>query len=231
MKKLGLIGGTGPESTVIYYRELTSGVQRRLNRDEFPPLSIESLSVFEVLRFCERRDYDGLAAYLADGIRNLAAAGAELAAFTGITPHIVFDEVAKRSPIPLVSMVETACQYAIQKQYHKIALLGTLPTMQGDFVQKPFRAAGIAVITPNEAERNLIGRKIETELEYGIVKAETRMEFEKIARRLIAEENAEAIVLGCTELPLVFGEMPLPVDKMDVMRIHIDALISEIVAC
>jgi len=228
MRKLGLIGGTGPESTIIYYKELTSGVQKRLNRDEFPALTIESLSVFEVLRFCEQNNYDGLTSYLADAIRNLAAAGAEFAAFTGITPHIVFDEVAKCSPIPLVSMVETSCQYAVQKQYHRIALLGTLPTMQGNFFQKPFREAGIAVITPNEAERNLIGRKIETELEYGIVNEETQTEFTKIARRLIVEESAEAVVLGCTELPLIFDGISLSVDKMDVMRIHIDALISKI---
>lgn len=229
MKKLGLIGGTGPESTLIYYKELTSGVQKRLKSNVFPHLSIESLSVFEVLDFCERKDYAGLAAYLADGIRNLAAAGAELAAFTGITPHIVFDEVSKQAPIPIVSMVDASCEYAVKKGYRKIALLGTIPTMRGDFFPKPFRRADIAVITPNDAEMDLVGRKIETELEYGIVNPETQTEFEKIARRLIEEENAQAVVLGCTELPLIFNGISLPVDKMDVMRIHIDTLISEIV--
>lgn len=80
MKKLGLIGGTGPESTIEYYKGIEYGVQQRLGRNFFPNLTIESLSVFEVLSFCEKKDYTGLAAYLAEGIRNLAAAGAECAA-------------------------------------------------------------------------------------------------------------------------------------------------------
>lgn len=229
MKKLGLIGGTGPESTIIYYKRLTSGVQKRLDRDVFPHLVIESLSVFEVLDFCKRKDYTSLTAYLASGVQNLAAAGAEFAAFTGITPHIVYDEVSKESPIPIVSMVQTSCQYTKKKQYSKIALLGTMPTMNEDFFQKPFRQSGIAIITPNQTEKEYIAEKIESELEYGIVKLETQNELKKISARLIEEENAEAIVLGCTELPLAFDEISLPVEKIDVMRVHIDALIEEII--
>lgn len=229
MRKLGLIGGTGPESTVIYYRELTSGVQKRLNRNMFPYLTIESLSVFDVLDYCNRNDYTGLIAYLTQGVRNLAAAGAEIAAFTGITPHIVYDEVLKRSPIPIISMVQTSCQYAKKKRNNRIALLGTLPTMNGDFFQRPFREDGIKVIVPKEDERQYIGHVIETELEYGIVKSETKHMLKQISLRLIEEEKVEAIVLGCTELPLAFDEISLPVEKMDVMRIHIDTLIDEII--
>lgn len=229
MKKLGLVGGTGPESTIIYYKELTSGVQKRLERSVFPHLSIESLSVFEVLDFCAKNDYAGLATYLLNGIQSLAAAGADFAAFTGITPHIVFDEVAEHSPIPIVSMVGTSCRYAANRQYRKIALLGTLPTMNGSFFQKPFEEAGIEVITPSESEKLYIGNKIETELEYGIVRPETQAQLKQIACRLIAEEKAQAIVLGCTELPLAFDGIELDADKMDVMQIHIDALIEQII--
>lgn len=228
MKKLGLIGGTGPESTIIYYKELTAGVQRRMGQDLFPHLTIESLSVFEVLDFCEKGQYRELAAYLAAGIRNLAAAGAEFAAFTGITPHIVFAEVARQSPIPIVSMVQTSYQYAAEKQYKRVALLGTLPTMNGDFFQRPFREGNIAVLTPNEAEKRFLHEKIASELEYGIVTASTQERLKDIANRLIQEEQAEAIILGCTELPLAFDGIALPVEKMDVMRIHIDALIDRI---
>lgn len=230
MKKLGLIGGTGPESTVIYYKQLTSGVQKRLNRDMFPHLTIESLSVFEVLDFCEKGDYSALAAYLASGVQNLAAAGAQCAAFTGITPHIVYDEVARLSPIPIISIVEASCRYAVKRQYRKIALLGTLPTMNGGFFQKPFNEADIEVIVPNETEKRYIGHKIASELEYGIVDADTQNKLKEIAIRLIKEEKAEAIVLGCTELPLAFANISLPADKMDVMQIHIDTLIDEIIS-
>lgn len=230
MNKLGLIGGTGPESTIAYYRGIVYGVQEKCGRALFPHLSMESLSVFEVLSFCERKDYDGLTAYLLEGIQNLAAAGAQFAALTGITPHIVFDAVSNASPIPLVSMVDTARDYAVKHAYGKIGLLGTLPTMNGTFFQKPFAACGIAVVTPHEEEKQAIGEKIETELEYGSVLPETRRMFRDIAQRMIREEQVQAIVLGCTELPLVFREIALPVPYLDVMQVHMEALIARILA-
>lgn len=228
MKKLGLIGGTGPESTIVYYRELTQGVQKRLGRAVFPPLCIDSLSVFELLDFCEKGEYDRLADYLLAGLRNLSSAGAEVAALTGITAHIVFDQLSQRSPIPIVSMVDTACAYAAGRGYTKIALLGTLPTMNGTFFQQPFLKKGIEVVTPTESEKAYIGEKIAAELEYGTVLHTTKLEMTRIAQRLIAEEQVQAVVLGCTELPLLFDQVELPVEKLDVMHIHIEALIGKI---
>ena len=133
MKKLGLIGGTEPESTIEYYRQIEYAVQEKTGA--FPNLAIESLSVFDVLRFCRKADYDGLVSYLVEGFRCLADAGADFACLTGITPHIVFDRVAADSPIPIVSMVEAACQRAKELGFTRIALLGTYPTMSGTFFQ------------------------------------------------------------------------------------------------
>lgn len=174
MNKLGLIGGTGPESTIEYYKGIEYGVQQKSGRSFFPNLTIESLSVFDVLGFCGKQDYAGLTAYLLKGIRNLAAAGAQYAALTGITPHIVFEELSKASPIPLVSIVGTARDYAAAHSYKKICLLGTLPTTEVTFFQNSFAKRGIEVVTPNAEEKNYIGTKIETELEFGKVLPETQ---------------------------------------------------------
>lgn len=228
MRKLGLIGGTGPESTIEYYRQIEYGVQRRTGA--FPPLAIESLSVYDVLRFCDAGDFDGLADYLVVGFESLAAAGAEFGALTGITPHVVFGEVAARSPIPLVSMVGTSCEAAKAAGYGRVAVLGTYPTMSGDFFQGAFCAHGIDVVVPAEDEMRYIGGKIEDELELGKVVPETQRRLVEIALRLVREEGAEAVVLGCTELPLILNEDVLGVPCLDVMRIHIDRLASMIVA-
>ena len=228
MKKLGLIGGTGPESTIEYYRQIEYGVQAKTGR--FPALVIESLSVFDVLRFCEQKDYPGLTAYLLKGFQCLADAGAEFACLTGITPHIVYDELSERSPIPVVSMVDTACARAKALGYGKIALLGTYPTMKGSFFQKPFRARGIEVVTPTESEMRYVGEKIGTELELARVVPETQRRLCAIADRLAAEENAQAVVLGCTELPLILNDSLTKVPCLDVMKIHIEKLISMILA-
>lgn len=225
MIKLGLIGGTGPESTMVYYKGIEYGVQRKSGRSFFPSLTIESLSVFEVLDFCEKHDYAGLTAYLLRGVHNLAAAGAQYAALTGITPHIVFDELSKASPIPLVSMVDTARDYAAAHDYKKVCLLGTLPTMENTFFQNSFAKSNIEVVVPSTEEKHYIGTKIETELEFGKVLPETQRTFKKISERIICGEQVQAIVMGCTELPLVFDGVELPVPYIDVMQIHIQALV------
>lgn len=122
----------------------------------FPNLTIESLSVFDVLAFCEAKDYAGLTAYLAKGFQNLAAAGAQYGALTGITPHIVYDELSKASPIPIISMVDTACSHALSKGYDRVGLLGTLPTMNGSFFQS-FSDHGVTVVTPMRRKKRIWG--------------------------------------------------------------------------
>lgn len=201
-------------------------MQQKSGRSFFPNMTIESLSVFDVLGFCGKQDYAGLTAYLLKGIRNLAAAGAQCAALTGITPHIVFDELSEASPIPLISMVDAARDYAAANGYKKICLLGTLPTMEGTFFQNSFAKCGIEVVTPSAEEKNYIEAKIETELELGKVLPETQRTFKEIAERIIREEQVQAVVLGCTELPLIFDGVELTVPYIDVMQVHIHALVD-----
>ena len=114
MKKLGLIGGIGPESTLLYYKKITERVYKRENL--FPPLLIESLDVHRVLSYCGQKDYAGLTAYLDKGITNLVAGGAQVVAMTGNTPHIVFDELSEKSPVPLVNSVAVTAHYVAEKR-------------------------------------------------------------------------------------------------------------------
>lgn len=228
MKKLGLIGGTGPESTILYYKGILSAVQQPLPEAVLPELVIESLSVFCVLDFCRRRDYAGLTAYLLKGMQNLKNAGADFAALTGITPYIVFNELQRQAPLPIISMAEAAADYAKTMGYKKAAVLGTLPTMQERFFTDAFIAKGVAAVVPSAAEQEYIGTKIETELEYGKVLPETKEKILAAAARLAAEEKADVIVLGCTELPLVFNGTQLAAPQLDVMQVHIKALVDKI---
>ena len=123
-------------------------------------------------------------------------------------------------------MVDTARDYAAEHGYKKMCLLGTLPTMDGSFFQSSFAKRGIEVVTPNAEEKNYIGTKIETELEFGWVLPETQRAFKEIAERIIREEQVQAIVLGCTELPLIFGDVELTVPYIDVMQVHIHTLVD-----
>ena len=229
VKKLGLIGGIGPESTIPYYRGIMYGVQSRVAKDFFPSLTIESLNVFEILDKCHNEDYGALISYLMTAIHNLEASGVDFVAMSGNTPHIVFEELKKRSKIPLVSIVEATCNRAKQHNFSKIGLLGTIFTMEGEFFRKPFLDNNIEIVTPTHEEKIYINQMISQELELGIVREETRDTFIKIIQRMRDENEIEAIVLGCTELPLLFNGVDISIEVLDTMQIHIQALIDLII--
>lgn len=226
MKKLGLIGGIGPESTLLYYRKLVYAAHERVGEHFFPNLTIESLNVFDVFRYCQAKDYDGLTAYLMAGIDNLIAAGAEIVAMTGNTPHIVFGALQAQSGVPLVSIVEATRDEAVRQCISRLGLLGTRFTMEADFFKEPFRASGIDVIAPTALEIDYIADRIADELERGIVRDETRAAFLAVVQRMKDEQGIDAVVLGCTELPLLFSGVEVPVKTLDTMEVHIRALLE-----
>ncbi len=229
MKKLGLVGGMGPESTIPYYHDIVYGVQKRIGKNFFPNLVIESVNVFDVLRLCDERKYDELTNYLIQAIINLIASGADLIALSANTPHIVFDRLQEWSLVPLVSIVEATRDEAIRLNKHKLGLLGTIFTMKEDFFKKPFQSSNIEIITPTAQEMEYINLKISSELELGIVKEETLQGFQKIIKRMQQEDRIEAVILGCTELPLLLNDEVSPISCLDTMKIHIQHLIDLIV--
>lgn len=224
MKKLGLIGGTGPESTLLYYRKFVYEANKRTGETFFPNLTIESINVYDVLRMCSQKDYAGLTDYLAKAVGHLVAAGAEVAALTGNTPHIVFNELQACSAIPLVSIIDATCAAVKAQGLKKVGLLGTRFTMEADFFKRPFIDAGIDVITPIPHDIDFIAEKIHHELERGIVAIPTRERFLAVVERMSKSEGIEAIILGCTELPLLFSDVQLAVPALDTVDIHIEAL-------
>lgn len=229
MKKLGLVGGMGPESTIPYYHDIVYGVQEKLGKDCFPELTIESVDVFNILKLCSEKRYDELTDYLMIAINNLIKCGADFAALSANTPHIVFDRLQEKSTIPLVSIVDSTKDEAIRANKKKIGLLGTIFTMTGDFFKAPFYKSNIEIIVPTKNEMDFVNNKISTELEHGIIKNDTLKSFQKIISRMKDEDGIEAIVLGCTELPLLLNDKVSPVPCLDTMKIHVQALVNMIV--
>lgn len=226
MKKLGLVGGMGPQSTVPYYMNIVYGVQQRTAPEFFPNITIESLNVFEILEMIGREEYDTLTEHFLLAVKHLQAAGAEVAALTANTAHIVFDRLAECSPIPLISIIEATVGEARRRGYKRMGLLGTIFTMERDFYKVPFRHAGIEVIIPDADDRRYIDEKITTELELGIISEDTRRRFVDIITALKREHGIQAVILGCTELPLLLSDDTSPVPCLDTVRIHSDALIG-----
>lgn len=229
MRKLGLVGGIGPESTVPYYMGIVYGVQKELGVRCFPNLTIESVDVYHTFELFDQGKIEEYIAYFAKAIENLAAAGADFAALTGNTPHIFFAELKARARIPLVSMLETTKNEVLRQGYKKVALLGTSYTMQSDYYQKVLAGAALAV-PPQAEEIDFIGAKIRNELELGIKNQQTLEELQKIIVRMHKDEGVEAVILGCTELPMLLNSETCPLPCIDTMEVHIKELIRLIVA-
>lgn len=229
MKKLGLVGGMGPESTIPYYHDIVYGVRNRIGKNVFPNLSIESVNVFDVLKLCDEQKYDELTNYLMQAIKNLIASGVDFIALSANTPHIVFDRLQEQSTVPLVSIVEAARNETVRLNKHKVGLLGTIFTMTEDFFKKPFYSSNIEITTPTTEEMEYINSKISSELELGIIKEETLQGFQRIIRHMQQENSIEAVILGCTELPLLLNDEVSPIPCLDTMKIHIQLLIDLIV--
>lgn len=229
MKKLGLVGGMGPESTIPYYHDIVYGVQKRMGKELFPNLTIESVNVFDVLRLCNEQKYDALTDYLMNAVNNLVKSGADFVALSANTPHIVFDKLQEKATVPLVSIIDATRDEAIRLNKRKLGLFGTIFTMTGDFFKMPFRNSDIEIVVPTAEEMEFVNKKISSELELGIVKEETLRSFQKIIERMKEDNGIDAIILGCTELPLLLNDEVSPVPCLDTMKIHIKTLIDMIV--
>lgn len=225
MKKVGLVGGMSPESTMAYYHDIIYGVQQYVGYDFFPDVAVESINLFKWVELCEKKEYDKLIAYTLKPIQQLAAGGADFAVLTANTAHIIFDEVQKHSPIPLLSIVETTAVEAARRSYRKVGLLGTNFTMKNSFFKQPFYRKKIDVITPSDKDMDFIHKKIYQELVQGVVREETHQKIIAIAEKLVKDKQVQSIILGCTELPMILQDGNISVPCLNTVQIHIHEII------
>lgn len=231
MKTLGIVGGIGPESTIEYYRFVLDDYRARVNDGSAPHLIIDSLDVNRGIAMLDAADFGRLANYLSGSIERLAQAGAELALIAANTPHIVFDEVQRRSPIRLLSIVQAACDEAQRRGCERLALLGTAFTMRAQFYPDTFRRAGIDLVVPPEDEQTVIHRAYIDELLKNNFKPETRARLLGIIDRMRVEQAVEAVILAGTELPLLLrGAEPVGLTILDTTLIHVRAAVDAMLA-
>jgi len=226
MKKIGLVGGTGPESTLMYYKELNTRIDRLTAGEQMPEIAVESVDFRKAWRYVVSERYDLLTDLLAEKIACLKAGGAEVISLTAATMHIVFGDLSEKTGVPLVSIPTAVARAARAGGYRRVGLLGTKFTMEQDYMKKDLREAGIEVCVPGPADRELIAKRIFEELENGIIKETTLTEFQQIIEKMREQSGIDAVILGCTELPLLLNEGNCPVPCLDSVDIHIAELIS-----
>lgn len=231
MKIAGIIGGTGPESTIDYYRLIVSSYRERKGDGSYPPLFISSIDNQKMLALIAANDLAATAEYLLGEVNRLARAGAAFGLFAANTPHIVFDDVRDLSPIPLLSIVEATCDEAKRLGLRRVGLFGTRFTMQGSFYPGVFAREGIELIVPTLAEQTLVHHRYMDELLRGVFLPGTRASLLEIAQRLRTEERIEGLILGGTELPLLLRGGPAQgIPFLDTTKIHVECVVTEMLS-
>jgi aspartate racemase len=227
MTTLGMIGGLGPESTIDYYRRILE-TWEQVEPGTAPSIVIDSLDVRRGLRLVET-DRPGLIEYLLESLGRLAGAGVGFAVMTANTPHLVFDDLVARSPVPLLSIVEVCAEEARGRGLGRLALLGTRFTMEGPFYPEVCARYGITVVTPDEADRAWVHERYIGELLKGDFRDDTRRQFTELVGRLRDDTGVEGVILGGTELPLL---LPTPViatlPALDTTALHVAAIVKRL---
>jgi aspartate racemase len=227
MTTVGIVGGLGPESTIDYYRRILDAWAQN-DPSSAPSIVIDSLDAQKALHLVAT-DRTALTEYLLASLRRLAGAGVDFAAMTANTPHIVFDELVARSPIPLVSIVEVCAEEARRRGLVRLALLGTRFTMEASFYPDVCARYGVAVVMPNADDRTWVHERYVGELLQGEFRDDTREQFILLIGRLQGEARVDGVILGGTELPLLLSAPLIAgIPVLDTTALHVTAIVERL---
>ena len=225
MKTIGLVGGMSPESTKDYYGILIDLAKERLEGNlNNPEIVIYSVNLSVMMGHMKAGRPENVVGMLAEVLDRLGRAGAEVGALTANTPHVFIDELTRRSPFPLVNILDTTFRKAKEAGCRKALLLGTYVTMASDMYPRKFSEGSMDIVVPDTEDQAFIHHSIEFELTRGIVSQETRSRYLEICRNHVEKVGVDAMILGCTEIPMVFEEGDLPVTLVNTTRIHAEAI-------
>jgi aspartate racemase len=226
-----MIGGLGPESTVDYYQRIIALYRERTGDGSYPEFIVSSVNLRKGLNFMDAGDLAGMADYLLEAIGQVARAGADFGLISANTPHIVFDEVAPKSPIPLISIVDATCSVAKARNLKRLALFGTRYTMQANFYPKVFTREGIALLVPQRGDQDYLHDKYFSELVPGKFLPETRAGLLAIVDRMKATSEIDGVILAGTELPLILRDPDHNgVPFLDTTKIHVEAALDQMLS-
>lgn len=224
-RHLGLLGGITWHSSIDYERALNEGVNEALGGSSSADLIVRSYDFQQIANAQSAGDWDGLAATFATDAKALEAAGAEAIIICANTMHLVAPQVQKAIGIPLIHMLDVTADAMESAGVTRAALLGTGYTMRMPFYRDHMAARGIEVVAPDEPDLTAVHDLIYDELARGIVRDEGRDLVLGVTERLL-DRGAQAVIAGCTEIPLVVTQNDLDVPYFDTVQLHVAAALS-----
>lgn len=226
MKTIGLLGGMSWESTVGYYRAINEGVKARLGGLHSAQIALYSVDFEPIEKLQHAGDWDATATLLSGAAVKVQNAGAEALLICTNTMHKVAPQIAATLDIPILHIADATAEVLLLQGVSRVGLLGTAFTMEQDFYKGRLADKfGLDVVVPNEADRAIVHRIIYDELCLGKTDAASKREYLRIIDAL-AEEGAEAVILGCTEIGLLVQQVDTSVSLVDTTAIHAQAAVD-----
>ena len=220
MKTIGLLGGMSWESTLDYYRMINTGVKQALGGLHSARLVMYSVDFAEIERLQHQGDWQATADILATAAQHIQAASADCLLICTNTMHKVAPQIEAAINIPLLHIADATAEVIVAQGMHRVGLLGTAFTMEQDFYKGRLQNNyGLEVLVPEEADRALVHQVIYQELCLGQTLDASRQEYLRIIRQL-ADQGAEAVILGCTEIGLLVKQTDTEVPLLDTTAIH-----------
>lgn len=227
MKTIGLIGGMSWESTVTYYQAINEYVRETLGGLHSAKLLMYSVDFAEIERCQSAGEWEKSGEILADAAKRLESAGADFILICTNTMHKVAPQVQRSLDIPILHIADATADALLKSGIRKAALLGTKYTMTQDFYKGRLTEHGIDVVVPNVQEIEEVNRVIYEELCLGIISEDSRTKLKNIIARLKAEDGAQAVILGCTEIGLLIRPEDSALPAFDTTLIHARAAVQK----
>ena len=224
-KHIGIVS-VNYEGTSLCYQTICAEAASVMGEYQHPQITIHSFPLADYMRFLRKFDWEGLAELLLESAEKVARAGADFAICPANTTHEAFDFVRPRSPIPWLHIVEVVADAAVAHGRSKLGILGTKFLMEGNVYREVLSARSIEALTPDAEQRNQINSLIFEKLVKGILDVPTREYFRSLVAEL-ADRGCDAVVMGCTEIPLILSQEDTEVPLLDSTRLLARAALEE----
>jgi aspartate racemase len=225
MKTIGMIGGISWVSSQDYYRIINEQINQRLGGVNGARIVLYSVNYGEIKSLTDQDKWADITSLIIDAARKVEAAGAECLIIGANTMHRIAPEVQAAINIPLLHIAEVTATAISNQKISRVALLGTRFTMEMNFFKDKLAVPGISTLIPNSTDRDYIHGAIYNEMGKGIFLPETKSIMLKIMGEL-KENGAEAIILGCTEIPMLIKQTDFDLPLFDTTWLHATAAVN-----
>ena len=224
-KHIGIVS-VNYEGTALCYRSICAEAASVMGEYQHPQITIHSFPLADYMRFVSGLDWEGVAGLLLKSAEKVARAGADFAICPANTTHEAFKFMRPRSPIPWLHIVEVVGDAAAGRGWSQLGILGTKFLMEGNLYREVLSERGIGAVIPDAEQRERINTLIFEELVKGRLKSSTREYFRGVVAEL-ASRGCDAVVMGCTEIPLILRPEDVEVPLLDSTRLLAKAALEE----